>query len=150
LERHQNETGRTIFHRVKLIESLKRRAGKNQSADAFCFCSPNKHLQKWVSVPVIFVRRKAQEKIAKEMGRRRAASNCNAAIGGNSSPVEAWPKIVPREVGCRGVPHPGAAEGKYSSTFLKLSARFFTDRSYFLSKIAKQGLQHANNLGMSN
>ena len=53
-------------------------------------------LQKCVSVPVIFVRLKAQEKIAKEMGSRMAANNSNTAIGGNNSRVEAWPKIAAR------------------------------------------------------
>jgi hypothetical protein len=68
-------------------------------------------LQKCVNVLVIFVRRRAKEKIAKEMGRRRAANNKSIAIGGNNSRVEAWPKIVVREVGCRSARHPEAAEG---------------------------------------
>ena len=49
-----------------------------------------------MSVPVIFVRRKAHEKIAKETGRRIAANNNNPAIDGNSSRIEAWPKIAAR------------------------------------------------------
>src|ERR1700730_7179436 len=52
--------------------------------------------QKWVSVPVIFVRRKAHEKIAKEIGRRKAANNSKLAIEGDNSRVEACPKIAAR------------------------------------------------------
>ena len=52
--------------------------------------------QKWVSVPVIFVRRTAHEKIAKETGRRITANNSKPAIDGSNSRVEAWPKIAAR------------------------------------------------------
>ena len=46
-------------------------------------------IQKCVSVPVIFVRRSAQPKIAKDSGRRMIAKIRRAARDGHSAPIEA-------------------------------------------------------------